>query len=132
MIVRNQYLLKEAERRGLERDSDVLYEYQLQRDETLAESYYERRCGQMQVTPEEVESFKKHSRTSEEQVFFKLNMTALARDAKTDSVLKAELPAMKAAYPITVDTLKIRALCAAPDKVLSEEPMRVFLREVFQ
>jgi hypothetical protein len=132
VIVRNQYLFKEAERMGLEKDPEVQWEFSLQRDEILAQAYYGRRRDEIRVTPDEVEAFKKHSSIGEEQVFFKFNMTSLARDAKTDSLLKSELPRLKAAYQITVDTLKVRALCTAPERVLSNEPKRVFLREVFQ
>jgi hypothetical protein len=132
MIVRNQYLLKEAERQGMGRDQEVLYEYQLQCDEALAQAYYERRRGEVQVTPEEVELYKKRTRISEEQVFFKMNMTALARDAKTDSLLEAELPGLKAHYPVSVDTAKVRSMLKTPDAVLNENPVRMFVREIFQ
>jgi hypothetical protein len=131
-IVRNQYLLKEAERQGLDRDQEVLYEYSLQRDEALAQAYYERRRGGVNVTPEEVETFKKRSPVSEEQIFFKFNMTALARDAKTDSLLKAELPRLKSQYHIVCDTAKIRSMLKAPDATLNEDPVRMYVREIFQ
>jgi hypothetical protein len=130
--VRNQYLLKEAEREGLERDPEVLYEYALQRDETLASAYYERLQGKVDITPEEVESYRKHSPVSEEQVLFKLNMTALARDAKTDSLLKADLPRLKSQYTITCDTVKVRSMLRTPDATLNENPVRMFVREIFQ
>ena len=132
MIVRNQYLLKEAERRGMDKDPDVLYEYNLQRDETLASAYYGRRRGEIDVTPEEVEAFKKHSPVSEEQVFFKFNMTALARDAKMDTVLKADLPRLKGRYTLSLDTAKVRSMLKTPDAVLNENPMRIYVREIFQ
>jgi hypothetical protein len=132
MIVRNQYLLKEAERQGLERDSEVLYEYGLQRDETLALAYYDYRRKDVQVTPDDVELFKKQSRISEEQVFFKLNMTTLARDARTDSILAGDLPHLKTQYVVTVDTARVRSLLKTPDAVLNENPLRMFVREIFQ
>ena len=130
-IVRNQYLLKEAMRQGLDKDPDVLYEYGLQRDETLASAFYERRRSETAVTPADVEAFKKHAPVSENQVFFKFNMTALARDAKTDSLLRAELPGLNAHYGVTVDSAKIRATLKTPDAVLNENPMRIFVREIF-
>lgn len=131
-IVRNRYLLREAERQGLDKDPEVLFEYNLQRDETLANAYYGRCRGDVQVTPDEVEAYKKHAPVAENQVFFKFNMTTLARDAKTDSVLSARLPALKAAYTIAVDTAKIRTMCQTPDSVLKEDPTRLFVREIFQ
>ncbi len=132
MIVRNQYLLKEAERRGLDRDPDVLLEYGLQRDEALASAYYDRRRGEVVITPGEVEAFRKRSPVSEEQVFFKFNMTALARDEKADSLLHAELPRLKSEYSIACDTVRIRSLLATPDAVLTEEPVTMYVREIFQ
>ncbi len=132
MIVRNQYLLKEAERQGLADDPEVLFEYRLQRDETLANAYYGRRRGEVRVTPEEVGEFTKRSRVSEEQVFFKFNMASLARDAKTDSVLKDELPRLKASYAVALDTARVRSLIKAPDSFLDEDPVRIYVREIFQ
>jgi hypothetical protein len=131
-IVRNQYLLKEAERQGLDRDPEVLYEYTLQRDEALAAAYYAQRRGGVQVTPEEVEAFKKHSPVSEEQVFFKFNMTALARDAKTDTILRGDLPRLKSQYAIKLDTARVRSMLKTPEKVLTEDPVRMYVREIFQ
>ena len=130
-IVRNQYLLKEARRQGLDKDPEVLYEYGLQRDETLAAAYYEQRRSQVSVTPEEVEAFKKRSPVKEEQVFFKFNMTGLARDAKTDSLLQAELPGLKAHYGAAINAAKVRAMLKTPNEVLKEKPMRIFVREIF-
>jgi hypothetical protein len=130
-IVRNQYLLKEAEKQGLANDLDVMREYSLQRDETLASAYYGRRRGEVRVSPPEVEEFKKHSPVSEEQVFFKFNMASLARDAKVDSVLRVELPGLKSKYGITVDTTRIRSLCPSPDGILEDQPIRVYIREIF-
>jgi len=130
-IVRNRYLLKEAERQGLADDPEVLREYAMQRDEALANAYYASRRGELNVTPEEVEAFKKRSPVSEEQVFFKMNMSVLARDAKIDSILKSELPALKTRQEIRCDTVKIRAMISSPDEVLRENPVRLFLRELF-
>jgi hypothetical protein len=130
-IVRNRYLLKEAERQGLADDPEVLSEYAMQRDEALANAYYAHRRAAISVTPEEVEAFKKHSAVSEEQVFFKMNMSALARDAKVDSILKGELPVLRARREIRCDTVKIRAMVPSPDEVLRENPVRLFLRELF-
>ncbi len=132
MIVRNQYLLREAERRGLAGDPVVLSEYRLQRDETLASAYYTRRRGEIQLTPQEVDDFKKHSRIGEEQVFFKFNMASLARDAKIDSVLKSELPRLKARYDIALDSSKVRSMIKTPDTILNEDPVRIYVREIFQ
>jgi hypothetical protein len=130
-IVRNQYLLKEAEREGLDRDSEVMYEYGLQRDETLAAAYYDRRRIEVTVTPEEREAFRKHPPVSEEQVFFKFNMTALARHAKADSILSAELPALIARYGVSVDSARVRSMAPLPDAPLREDPVRVYMREIF-
>lgn len=132
LIVRNQYLLKEAERQGLERDPEVLYEYALQRDETLASAYYQRRRGEVTVAPEEVAAFTRRSPVSEEQIFFRLNMAALARDAKTDSLLRAELPRLKSHYSIRCDTVKLRSMLKTPDAVLTDEPVKMYVREIFQ
>jgi hypothetical protein len=132
MVVRNQYLLKEAERQGLDRDPEVLYEYALQRDETLASAYYERVRGKVDITPAEVEAFRKRSPVSEEQVFFTLNMTSLARDAKTDSLMKVELPRLRSQYRIICDTVKVRSMLRTPDATLNENPVRMFVREIFQ
>ena len=130
-IVRNQYLLKEAARQGLDKDPEVLYEYGLQRDETLASAYYQQRRSQVNVTPGEVQAFKTHAPVSENQVFFKFSMTALARDAKTDSVLRAEMPGLKARYGVVVDSAKVRATLKTPDAILKQKPMRIFVREIF-
>ncbi len=130
-IVRNQYLLKEAQRQGLDKDPEVLYEYGLQRDETLAAAYYEQRRAQVNISQEDVQVFRKHSPVSEEQVFFKFNMTSLTRDAKTDSLLRAELPGLKAHYGVTLDSAKVRSTLKTPDAVLHENPMRIFVREIF-
>jgi hypothetical protein len=131
-IVRNQYLLKEAERQGLDKDPEVLYEYRLQKDEALASAYYARKRAGVHVTPEEAETFKKRSPVSEEQVFFKFNMTALARDAKTDSILKADLPRLKSQYTINLDTARVRSMLKTPDDVLKGDPVRMYVREIFQ
>jgi hypothetical protein len=130
-IVRNQYFLKEAERQGLDKDAEVLYEYGLQRDETLASAYYAHRKGEVQVTPEEVAAFKKQSNIPEEQVFFKINMTSLARDAKTDSVVHADLPRLESEYNAVVDSARVRSLLTTPDAVLTDDPVRIYLREIF-
>ncbi len=130
-IVRNRYLLREAEQQGLGSDSDVLYEYGLQRDEAIANAYYASRRAAINVTPEEVEAFKKRSPASEEQVFFKMNMGVLARDAKIDGILKGELPTLKARYEIRCDTARIRAMIPSPGEILRDNPVRVFLRELF-
>jgi hypothetical protein len=130
-IVRNQYLAKEAARQGLDKDPGVLREYRLQRDEALASAYFIRRRGEVQVTPGEVEAFRKISPISEEQVFFKFSMTALARDAKVDSILKAEGPALASRFEVRCDTAKIRSMVTAPDEILKEEPIRMYLREIF-
>lgn len=130
-IVRNQYLLKEAERQGLGTDLEVLREYAMQRDEAIANAYYARRRAAVRVTSGEVEVFKKRSPISEEQVFFKVNMNLLAGDAKTDSILKSELPALRARYGVRCDTVKIRAMIPSPGETLQEDPIRLFLREVF-
>ena len=130
-IVRNQYLLKEAQRQGLDKDPEVLYEYGLERDETLAAAYYEQRRSQVNVTPEDVQAFKKQTTVSEEQVFFKFNMTSLARDARTDSLLQTELPGLKAHYGVTLDSARVRATLKTPDAVLNENPLRIFVREIF-
>jgi hypothetical protein len=130
-LVRNQYLLKEAVRQGLDKDPEVLYEYGLQRDETLAAAYYEQRRSHVDVTSEEVRAFEAHAPVSENQVFFKFNMTALARDARTDSLLRAELPGLKAHYGVVIDSAKVRATLKTPDVILKEKPMRIFVREIF-
>jgi hypothetical protein len=130
-IVRNQYLAKEAQRQGLGEDPVVLREYRLQRDEVLASAYYGRRRGEVQLTPGEVEAFRKISPVSEQQVFFTFSMAALARDAKVDSILKAERPALSARYEVRCDTAKIRSAVTAPDEILKEEPIRMYLREIF-
>jgi hypothetical protein len=130
-IVRNQYLLKEAKRQGLDSDPDVQYEYLLQRDETLASAYYERRRSQVSVTPDEVDTFTRRAPVSQEQVFFTFNMATMARDAKVDSVLRAELPSLKARYAVMVDTLNVRSTLNTPDAVLPENPMRIYVREIF-
>jgi hypothetical protein len=131
-IVRNQFLLKEAERGGLDRDPEVLYEYGLQRDETLSMAYYERRRSEVTITPEEVEAFRKRSPVSEEQIFFKLNMGSLAQDAKADSMLKTELPRLESQYRVTCDTARIRSILQTPDAILNEDPVRMYVREIFQ
>ncbi len=131
-IVRNQYLFKEAVRQGLDKDPEVLYEYRLQKDEALASAYYAWKRAGIEVTPDEVEIFKKRSPVSEEQVFFKFNMTALARDAKTDSILTADLPRLKSQYAINLDTARVRSMLKTPDHVLNEDPIRMYVREIFQ
>ena len=130
-IVRNRYLVNEAERRGLGNDSDVLHEYGLQRDEAIANAYYASRRAAIDVTPEEVAAFKKRSPVSEEQVFFKMNMSVLARDAKIASILKSELPALRTRYEIRCDTVRIRTMIPSPGEILREDPVRIFLRELF-
>ena len=132
MIVRNQVLLKEAERLGMERDPEVLFEYGMQRDETLASAYYERRSAEVQVSPEEVAEFRRTAGASEEQVFFKLNMATLARDAKADRLLKGELPSLKSKTRIDVDTVALRSRLKHPDVPLDADPVRVYVREIFQ
>ena len=132
LIVRNQYLLNEAGHRGLDKDPDVLFEYNLQRDETLASAYYSRRRGEVSVSPEEVEAFARHAPVSEEQVLFRFNMTALARDAKTDTALKADFPRLKDQYAVNLDTAKVRSMLKTPDDVLRENPVRIYVREIFQ
>jgi hypothetical protein len=84
------------------------------------------------ITPAEVEAFRKRSPVSEEQVFFTLNMTSLARDAKTDSLMKVELPRLRSQYRITCDTVKVRSMLRTPDATLNENPVRMFVREIFQ
>ncbi|MGA9120115.1 MAG: hypothetical protein WB699_12195 [Bacteroidota bacterium] len=130
-IVRNQYLLKEAARQGMASDPEVQYEYGLQRDETLANAYYDRRRSGVAVSPEEVEVYKRKAPVSEEQVFFKLNMTSLARDAKIDSILRSELPGLRSQYRTTLDTAKVRSLLKTPDAIIQENPMPIYIREVF-
>lgn len=130
-IVRNQYLLKQAQREGLDHDPEVLYEYGLQRDEALSAAYYARRRSEVALTDEEVEAFRKHSPVSEEQVFFRFNMSSLARSAKADSILAVELPALCAQYGTTVDTTKVRSMTQSPDAPLKEDPIRVYMREIF-
>ncbi len=130
-IVRNQYLLKEAARQGLADDPEVLYEYHLQRDETLANAYYTSRRGATAVSPDDVERFKTLSPVSEEQVFFKFNMTSLARDAKADSILRTELPALEARYHVAIDTARVRSLLKTPDAVIHDSPLPVYIREIF-
>ena len=95
-------------------------------------AYYTGLREKVQVTSEEVAAFSKRSRVSEEQVFFKLNMAFLARDAKADSVLRAELPTVKKKYRIMCDTAKVRSMLKTPDAILTEEPVKMFVREVFQ
>lgn len=118
-IVRNQYLVKEAEREGLDADPEFLYEYALQRDETLAEAYYEQRRA---ASPPP---------GSGEQVFFGPSTLARARSARTDSLLRAELPLLRGKYRVEVDTARVRAIPSAPDAVLTEDPVRIFVREIF-
>jgi len=130
-IVRNQYLFKQATREGLADDPEVLYEYNLQRDETLANAYYERRRGQTSVTPADVDLYKHQAPVSEEQVFFKFNMTALARDAKVDSILRAELPALEQRYHTLLDTARVRGMLKTPDAVIQENPIPIYIREIF-
>ena len=132
MIVRNQYLTKEAARLGMGEDPGVLFEYEMQKDETLAAAYYERRSVEVRVTPEEVDAFRKSAGISDEQIFFKLNVGALARDAKTDSILKWELPELKSQTRIECDTVALRSRLKHPDELLAEDPVRVFVREIFQ
>jgi len=119
-------------RQGLDKDPEVLYEYRLQKDEALASAYYAWKRAGIEVTPDEVEIFKKRSPVSEEQVFFKFNMTALARDAKTDSILTADLPRLKSQYAINLDTARVRSMLKTPDHVLNEDPIRMYVREIFQ
>jgi hypothetical protein len=130
-IVRNRYLLKEAERRGLGDDPAVRNEYRMRKDETLADAYYAYRRAKVSVTPEEVTAFTRRSGIAENQIFFKMNMQALTRDAKLDSVITAELPALRVRYECRCDTAKIRTMISAPDEVLKEDPIRLFIREVF-
>jgi hypothetical protein len=130
-IVRNRYLLKEAERRGLGNDPAVRNEVRMRNDEALAEAYYTYRRSGINVTPAEAQAYARTSGIAEEQVFFKVNMQALARDAKLDSVIAAELPALRVRYECRCDTAKIRSMIPAPDEVLQEDPIRLFVREVF-
>ncbi|HXX65189.1 MAG TPA: hypothetical protein VEO56_15425 [Bacteroidota bacterium] len=130
-IVRNQYLLKEARREGLDSDPEVLYEYGLQRDEALSAAYYARRRGEVALTDAEVEAYRKHAPVSEEQVFFRFNMSALARSAKADSLLEKDLPGLLTQYGTTVDTMKVRSMTKSPDAPLKDDPIRVYMREIF-
>ena len=57
---------------------------------------------------------------------------SLARDAKTDSVLQDELPRLKATYDIALDTARVRSMIKAPDTFLNEDPVRIYVREIFQ
>jgi hypothetical protein len=60
-----------------------------------------------------------------------MNMQVSARDAKLDSVIGDELPALCVRYECRCDTAKIRSMIPAPDEVLQEDPVRLFVREVF-
>ncbi|MEW6509843.1 MAG: hypothetical protein AB1428_02670 [Bacteroidota bacterium] len=131
-IVRNQYLTRQAEAEGLESDQEFRHEYSLQRDEALAEAYYEDRLSSVRVAPEEVEAFRQKSPVAEEQVLVKLDMAALARNAKTDSLLQGELPALTSAYGVAIDTARVREMTSSPDAILRDAPLRIAYREIFQ
>jgi hypothetical protein len=58
-------------------------------------------------------------------------MQALAWDATLDGVIAAEPRALRARYECRCDTAKIWSMIPAPDNVLQEDPIRLFVREVF-
>jgi hypothetical protein len=131
-VVRNQYFAREAERQGLGSDSEVITDFAQQRDGALSTAYYRSRRAKVYVTPEEVERFRKISGLTENEVTVRFNMTALAIDAKADSILRTEAPALEARYTVFVDSAKIRAALPAPDDRVKENPVAITVREIFQ
>jgi hypothetical protein len=131
-VVRNQYFAREAERQGLGSDPEVVADFAQQRDGALLTAYYRSRRARVGVTPEEVERFRRTSGLTENEVTVRFNMTALAIDAKADSLLRTEIPALQARYAVFVDSAKIRAALPAPDDRINENPVAITVREIFQ
>jgi hypothetical protein len=131
-VVRNQYFAREAERQGLGSDPDVMADFSQQRDEGLSTAYYRARRAQVTVSPDEVDRFRRASGLAENGVVARFNMTALAIDAKTDSLLRTELAGLTQRYPVAIDTAKIRAMLPGADDRIHDDPVPMTVREIFQ
>lgn len=59
VIVRNEYLAKEAKKKGLDKSETVRRETEIQSDEILARYWLERQKERLHVAEEEIEEFKK-------------------------------------------------------------------------
>ncbi len=136
VAVRNHYLAQVAYQRGLDRHPRVQYEYGIQRDELLAKYWLKRQRDKLQVSPQEIQEFRKKEKFKKIQARFNKKWSDeevqdLILDYKF-ARLKIELEQkLREKYAVKVDTALFLEKIPHPDRLIKDDPIRFVVRELF-
>jgi len=124
VIVRNQYLAKQAEEMGLRDHPTVVYEAGIQQDEILSKLWLKKYLDRHRQT--QMQDHSTHRRI--------LNQTGTDRDPSTFFSQEWRIFAsdsLRHIYPVTLDTVSYYSLMKQPEDTIKVDPVRIVFREFF-
>ncbi|GAB4338181.1 MAG: hypothetical protein Kow0037_21970 [Calditrichia bacterium] len=136
VATRNEYLAKEARQRGLHKSPRAKREIAIQKDELLARYWVERHARSIGVTDEELKQYKGSPRLVEleKKLGKKVSdeeLRDLLRNAKIAEFKVYASDSLKRVYPVKIDSTILSQKIKNPDKIISYNPAKVIVRELF-
>ncbi|MFZ0390003.1 MAG: peptidylprolyl isomerase [Calditrichia bacterium] len=136
VIVRNEYLVREAEKMRLQDNPTVLRETAASQDAMLAYAWLEKQKKTLQASEAEVSRFK--SSRGYESLLQKAANPLSPQEARDILLelkfrdLKIQLSdSLKTVYPVSVDSALFLQHLKTPDKIIRKDPPRIVVRELF-
>lgn len=132
VVVRDEFLAKEARRKGLHKSPLVQAEIQIQQDEALARFFLERQLRTIDVTADEVSQFKQSEKFKELGGSWDDDRVSdIIKDFKLAQRKIAEHDRLARLFAIKVDSTRFNELIKNPDDIIDRDPMPFVVREIF-
>jgi hypothetical protein len=136
VIVRNEYLVKEAKKMGLDNDEIVRQETEIQSDEILARYWLNKQKEMLHVSEEEINEFKNSD--SFERLLGKLpdrptdkQLDDIILDLKMAQLKMNLSDSLRALFNVQIDTTKLQSKIKNPMDVIKYNPAKMVVRELF-
>jgi hypothetical protein len=124
IIIRNEYLAKQAIEMGLSNHPNVIYETTIQTDEILSKLWLRQIYNQQQKLQNESTLFHEllNNKLKSEEALSRLHFEELRKYA-SDSLQKI--------YPVTLDTTLYYSVMKHPEDTIRFDPVKIVVRELF-
>jgi len=136
IVVRNEYLLQQAMKLGLEKDPKVIYETTIQTDEILSKLWL-KGIYNRQLNPEnkrKLESEEPVSKVVNNQNIIRLNQEESDKGLSQLNFQAFRIQvsdSLKNVYPVTIDTNLLSSKIEQPEDTIRFDPIRMVIRELF-
>ncbi len=136
VIIRNEYLEKEARKMGLDDDSTVKHNIEKQSDKILAKYWLEKRLSIMNVLPTEVED---HDNSRPSQLFVQRTgeevkehgSSPYLKDKNSAEIYNRLIDSLSTRCTIKVDSQLFYSKISNPNEIIKNNPARFIIRELF-